>query len=208
MNLDRYVRQMRYPPLGEEGQRKLSESTALICGLGALGSVLANTLARAGVGKLRIVDRDFLELNNLQRQVLYDEGDVASGLPKAVAAQRRLQAINSKIEIDSHVTDVDHNNIRALADDVDVLLDGTDNFETRFLLNDAAIKFGIPWIYGGCIGAEGQTMTILPGETPCLRCLLHEAPPPGTTPTCDNAGISDLLQRNLGVQIDPYRFSA
>jgi len=189
MNLDRYIRQMRYPPLGEKGQRKICGSTALICGVGALGSVLANTLARAGVGRLRIVDRDFLELNNLQRQVLYDENDVASGLPKAIAAQRKLQAINSEIEIEARVADVDHNNIAALAEGADILLDGTDNFETRFLLNDAAIKFNIPWVYGGCIGAEGQTMTILPGETACLRCLMQEAPPPGTTPTCDNAGI-------------------
>ena len=189
MNLDRYVRQMRYAPLGEQGQRQISESTALICGLGALGSVLANTLARAGVGKLRIVDRDFLELNNLQRQVLYDESDVEQGLPKAIAAEKKLNAINSEITIDAHVADVDHNNIADLADGADILLDGTDNFETRFLLNDAAMKFNIPWVYGGCIGAEGQTMTILPGETPCLRCLMHEAPPPGTTPTCDNAGI-------------------
>ena len=187
MNFDRYVRQMRYSPLGEEGQHEIAESTALICGLGALGSVLANTLARAGVGTLRIVDRDFLELNNLQRQVLYDENDVASGLPKAIAAERKLRGIISEISIEAHVADVDHNNIGELANGVDILLDGTDNFETRFLLNDAAMKFGIPWVYGGCIGAEGQTMTILPGETPCLRCLMHEAPPPGTTPTCDNA---------------------
>lgn len=189
MNLDRYIRQTRYPPLGEDGQRRISQSTALVCGLGALGSVLANTLARAGVGRLRIVDRDFLELNNLQRQVLYDEEDVAAGLPKAIAAQRKLHKINSQIEIEAHVTDVDHNNIASLADGADILLDGTDNFETRFLLNDVAVKFGIPWVYGGCIGAEGQTMTILPGETACLRCLMQEAPPPGTTPTCDNAGI-------------------
>ena len=189
MNLDRYVRQMRYAPLGEDGQRKISESTALICGLGALGSVLANTLARAGVGNLRIVDRDFLELNNLQRQVLYDENDVKEGLPKAIAAERKLREINSAITIETHVVDVDHNNIRELTDGADILLDGTDNFETRFLLNDAAMKFDIPWVYGGCIGAEGQTMTILPGDTPCLRCLMHDAPPPGTTPTCDNAGI-------------------
>ncbi len=182
MNLDRYIRQMRYPPLGEEGQRRICASTVLICGVGALGSVLANTLARAGVGKLRIVDRDFLELNNLQRQVLYDEADVAAGLPKAIAAQKKLQAINSEIEIEAHVADVDHNNIAALADGADMLLDGTDNFETRFLLNDAAVKFNIPWVYGGCIGAEGQTMTILPGETACLRCLMHEAPRPARRP--------------------------
>ena len=181
---------MRYPPVGEEGQQQLSQSRALVCGCGALGSVLANTLARAGVGNLRLVDRDFLETNNLQRQVLYDEQDVASGIPKAIAAQTRLQAINSQINIEAVVTDVDHTNIGDLLDQVDVILDGTDNFETRFLLNDAALQFNIPWIYGGCIGAEGQTMTIVPGETPCLHCLMQGGPPPpGTTPTCDSAGI-------------------
>lgn len=187
--LSRYVRQIRYTPLGEEGQRQLLRSRALICGCGALGSVLANTLARAGVGYLRIVDRDFLELNNLQRQVLYDEEDVRSQLPKAIAAQNKLRRINSEIEIEAHVSDVDHSNVGSLLEGVDILLDGTDNFETRFLLNDAALKYGIPWVYGGCIGAEGQTMTILPGQTPCLRCLMHDAPPPGSTPTCDTAGI-------------------
>ena len=188
-NLDRYVRQMRYPPLGEEGQRRLAASSVLLCGCGALGSVLADTLTRAGVGHLRIVDRDFLETNNLQRQVLYDEQDVADGLPKAIAAAAKLRRINSQVEIEPIVADVDHTNIERLADGVDMLLDGTDNFETRFLINDLAIKLGLPWVYGGCIGDEGQTMTILPGETACLRCLMQEAPPPGTTPTCDSAGI-------------------
>lgn len=187
--LDRYVRQMRYPPLGDEGQRQLSASSVLLCGCGALGSVLANTLVRAGVGRLRLVDRDFLELNNLQRQVLFDENDVAAELPKAIAAQNRLQSINSEVEIEAHVCDLDSTNIQSLLEGVDLLLDGTDNFETRFLLNDASHRFNIPWVYGGCIGAEGQTMTILPGETPCLRCLMHDMPPPGTTPTCDTAGI-------------------
>jgi molybdopterin-synthase adenylyltransferase len=161
----------------------------LICGCGALGTVLANTLARAGVGSLRIVDRDFVETNNLQRQVLFDEQDVADELPKAVAAAKKLRQINSEIEIDSIVADVDHTNILKLCEGVDLLLDGTDNFETRFLLNDVAAKLKIPWVYGGCLGCEGQTMTILPGETACLRCLMSEAPPPGTTPTCDTAGI-------------------
>jgi len=187
--LDRYVRQMRYPPVGEEGQRRLLASRVLICGCGALGSVLANTLVRAGVGHLRLVDRDFLELSNLQRQVLYDEEDVAAGLPKAVAVEAKLRKINSQVQIEPIVADVDHTNIRALLDGVDLILDGTDNFETRFLLNDAALCFGIPWVFGGCVGAEGQSMTILPGETPCLQCLLHDAPPPGTTATCDTAGI-------------------
>ncbi len=188
-DLDRYVRQMRYSPLGEEGQRKITQSKALLCGCGALGSVLANTLARAGVGHLRIVDRDFLELNNLQRQVLYTEADVEAGLPKAIAAAERLREINSQIEIEPVVADVDHTNVLQLAEDMDVLIDGTDNFETRLLLNEASDKLGIPWVYGGCIGAEGQSMTILPGETPCLRSIMSEPPPPGTSPTCDTAGI-------------------
>ncbi len=188
-SLSRYARQMRYPPIGVEGQRKLLASRALVVGCGALGSVIANTLARAGVGKLRLVDRDFLELNNLQRQVLYDEGDVAAGLPKAIVAKDRLSKINSQIEIEAHVADVEHTNILKLCEGVDCIVDGTDNFETRFLINDAALKLRLPWVYGGCIGAEGQTLTILPGETPCLRCLMPEPPPPGSTPTCDSAGI-------------------
>jgi adenylyltransferase/sulfurtransferase len=180
---------MRFGGVGIEGQRKLLNSTALVVGCGALGAVIANTLARAGVGKLRIVDRDFLELNNLQRQVLYDEDDVAAGLPKAIAAKNRLEKINSTIAIEAIVADVDHTNIERLLAGVDCLIDGTDNFETRFLLNDAAVKLGLPWIYGGCLGAEGQSLTIIPGQTPCLRCLMPEPPPPGSTPTCDSAGI-------------------
>ncbi len=189
MPLDRYVRQMRYTNMGETGQLKLGASRALICGCGALGSVIANTLARAGVGRLRIVDRDFLELNNLQRQVLYDEPDVIAGLPKAVAAKAKLQQINSEIEVEAIVADLHAENIAGLLEGVDAILDGTDNFETRFLLNDASLRFNIPWVFGGCIGAEGQTMTIVPGMTPCFRCLIQEPPLPGSTPTCDTAGI-------------------
>lgn len=185
----RYDRQARFAPLGEEGQRRISAARALVCGCGALGSVVAETLARAGVGFVRIVDRDFVELNNLQRQVLYDEQDVADGLPKAIAAASKLRRINSEIEIEPVVADVTYRNIGELATDVDVILDGTDNFGIRFLLNDFSVKHGKPWIYGGCIGAEGQTMTILPDETACLACLMADAPPPGTTPTCDMAGI-------------------
>ncbi|MCA9263088.1 MAG: ThiF family adenylyltransferase [Planctomycetales bacterium] len=187
--LARYARQIAFKPIGEAGQRRLLGSRMLVCGCGALGSVLANTLARAGVGHLRIVDRDFLELNNLQRQVLYDEEDVAANLPKAIAAANKLKRINSEISIEPIVADVDHRNIAALIEGVDVIVDGTDNFETRFLLNDAAAHFGKPWVYGGCIGAEGQTMTIVPGQTACLRCLMPESPPPGTTATCDTAGV-------------------
>lgn len=186
---DRYSRQERFGPIGKEGQARLRDSHVLVCGCGALGSVIANSLVRAGVGRLRIVDRDFLEMNNLQRQVLYDESDVRSGLPKAIVAKEKLERINSDVQIEAIVTDIDYTNVESLMEGVDVVLDGTDNFETRFLINDAAIKNGIPWIYGGCIGAEGQTMTILPGETPCLRCLLQEMPPPGSSPTCDTAGI-------------------
>jgi adenylyltransferase/sulfurtransferase len=141
------------------------------------------------VGAVRIVDRDFIETNNLPRQVLFDEDDVAAGLPKAVAAAAKLRRINSAAEIEPIVADIDHTNIERLCEGADVIVDGTDNFETRFLINDAAVKRGLPWVYGGCLGAEGQTMTILPGVTPCLRCLLQQCPPPGSTPTCDTAGI-------------------
>jgi adenylyltransferase/sulfurtransferase len=187
--INRYDRQSRFALFGEEGQWLLAKGRALVCGCGALGSVVAETLVRAGVGFVRVVDRDFLELNNLQRQVLFDEDDVAARLPKAIAAVNKLRRINSEIEIEPVVADVTHRNIAALASDVDVIVDGTDNFAIRFLVNDFAVKHGKPWVYGGCIGAEGQSMTILPGDTGCLACLMPEAPPPGTTPTCDTAGI-------------------
>src|SRR5947208_8174151 len=143
LQASRYARQMRYAPLGIEGQRKLLASRALVVGCGALGSVIINTLARAGVGKLRIVDRDFLELNNLQRQILYDEDDVAAGLPKAIAAKNRLAKINTTIEIEAVVADVDHTNIERLLEGTDCLIDGTDHFETRVLSNDAAVKLAV-----------------------------------------------------------------
>jgi molybdopterin/thiamine biosynthesis adenylyltransferase len=188
-DLERYSRQMRFAPIGEEGQRRLADARVLVCGLGALGSVSAATLVRAGVGFVRVVDRDFLELSNLQRQSLYDEADVASGLPKAIAAERKLRAINSQVTIEAFVADVNHKNIATLASDVDVIVDGSDNFEVRFLVNDFAMATGTPWVYGGAIGAEGQTLTIVPGDTPCLACLIPEPPPAGASPTCDTAGI-------------------
>jgi adenylyltransferase/sulfurtransferase len=187
--LDRYSRQIRFPQLGEAGQRRLLASRVLICGCGALGSVLAGTLARAGVGQLRIVDRDFLETNNLQRQMLFDEQDVANQLPKAIAAANKLKGINSHVTIEPVVADIDHTNIERFCAGVDLILDGTDNFETRFLMNDAALKLSIPWVYGGCLASEGQTMTIVPGQTACFRCLMPDPPAAGTTPTCDTAGI-------------------
>jgi molybdopterin-synthase adenylyltransferase len=186
--VDRYIRQMRYPPLGEPGQQRLCASRVLLVGCGALGTVLASTMVRAGVGLVRIVDRDFVELTNLQRQVLFDEQDVAADLPKAIAAADKLRRVNSTVVVEPIVADVGPDNVLKLAGDVDLILDGTDNFETRMLINDVAVRLGKPWVYGGCIGAEGQTMTILPGG-PCLRCLMPEPPPPGATETCDTAGI-------------------
>jgi len=186
---ERYDRQVRFAPLGTEGQRKLAASRALVCGCGALGSVIAEMLVRAGVGFVRIVDRDFVELSNLQRQFLFDEQDVAAVLPKTAAAAEKLRRINSAVTVEGIVADITHANIERLAGDVDAIVDGTDNFATRFLINDFAVKHGKPWVYGGAIGSEGQSMTIVPGQTACLACLLPEPPPPGSTPTCDTAGI-------------------
>ncbi len=189
VSLDRYSRQMRFPGIGEEGQRRLLNSRVTLCGCGALGTVLANALVRGGVGHLRLIDRDFIETSNLQRQVLFDEHDVAENLPKAEAAARKLAAINSSVHVEPVVTDIDRTNILELVSDADLILDGTDNFEIRYLLNDVAVKLGKPWVYGGCIGSHGQTMTILPGQTPCLRCVFEAAPAPGEAGTCETAGV-------------------
>jgi adenylyltransferase/sulfurtransferase len=186
---ERYSRQMRFPGMGEGGQKRLLESRVTLCGCGALGTVLANALVRAGVGHLRLIDRDFIETSNLQRQVLFDEHDVAEELPKAEAAARKLGAINSRVHVEPVVVDVDRGNILDLVRDADLILDGTDNFEVRYLINDAAVKLGKPWVYGGCIGSHGQTMTILPGQTPCLRCVFEAAPAPGEAGTCETAGV-------------------
>lgn len=188
-SLDRYSRQVRFHGMGEAGQRRLLAARVTLCGCGALGTVLANALVRAGVGHLRLIDRDFIETSNLQRQVLFDERDVASNLPKAEAAARKLRAINSSVEVEPIVADVDRTNVLDLVKDVDLILDGSDNFEVRYLINDAAVQLGKPWVYGGCIGSHGQTMTILPGETPCLRCVFEAAPAPGEAGTCETAGV-------------------
>lgn len=187
--LERYSRQMRFPGLGKAGQQRIVDSRVVICGVGALGTVLANNLVRAGVGFVRIVDRDFVEISNLQRQVLFDEADVKGAMPKAEAAAAKLRAINSNVTIEAVVTDIDRTNILELCSDVDLILDGTDNFEVRYLINDAAVKLGKPWVFGGCIGANGQTMTILPGVTPCLRCVFEASPGPGEVGTCETAGV-------------------
>jgi adenylyltransferase/sulfurtransferase len=188
-SLERYSRQMRFYGVGEAGQRKLLEARVTLCGCGALGTVLANVLVRAGVGFVRVVDRDFIETSNLQRQVLFDERDVTDNLPKAEAAARKLRAINSAITVEPVVTDIDRTNIVELCQDADLILDGTDNFEIRYLINDVAVKLGKPWVYGGCIGSHGQVMAILPGQTPCLRCVFEAAPAPGEAGTCETAGV-------------------
>ncbi len=187
--MERYQKQVLFMGLKEAGQKRLAQGRVLLCGCGALGTVLAETLVRAGVGSVRIVDRDFVELSNLQRQVLFDEADVKNRWPKSVAAERKLKAINSEVQIEAVVADIDHTNILSLAKDVDLILDGTDNFEIRFLINDASLETGIPWIYAGVIGSHGQTMTIFPHKTACLRCLIESVPAPGTTETCDTAGV-------------------
>ncbi len=186
---NRYARQTIFAPLGTAGQERLLSARVVLVGCGATGTVIANHLVRAGVGFLRIIDRDYVELNNLPRQLLFDEDDIEEGLPKAAAAVRKLRRINSSIEIVGEVTDVHAGSVVQLVQDADLIMDGTDNFETRFLLNDVAIKLGKPWIYTGVLGSYGTTMTILPGETSCLRCYMGEMPAPGTIPTCDTAGV-------------------
>ena len=187
--MERYARQILFPGIGEVGQRKLLQAKAVIVGCGALGTVIANTLARAGVGHLVIADRDFIELNNLQRQILFDEEDITKGLPKAAAAAEKLRRVNSSIRIEAVIADIHSGNIETLIRGADVVLDGTDNLETRYLINDACLKNGIPWVYGGVIGGHGMSMTIVPHKTPCLRCLFTNMPPPGATATCDTAGV-------------------
>lgn len=187
--LDRYKRQLRYAPLGEDGQRRLLEGRVLVVGSGALGCVVADTLVRAGVGFVRLVDRDFVEVDNLHRQVLFDEKDAADQLPKAVAAANRLQRVNSTVTVEPLVADVNSTNICQLADDVQLIVDGTDNFETRYLINDYAVANSRPWVFGGCVGAEGQMLAIVPGETPCLACIMPEPPPAAAQPTCESAGV-------------------
>lgn len=188
-SLERYSRQMRFYGVGSAGQQKLLESHVTLCGCGALGTVLANALVRAGVGHVRIIDRDFIEPSNLQRQVLFDEQDIAQNLPKAEAAARKLAAINSSVHVEPVVADIDRTNILDLCRDADLILDGTDNFEIRYLINDVAVKLNKPWVYGGSIGSHGQTMTIIPGDTPCLRCVFEAAPAPGEAGTCETAGV-------------------
>jgi len=189
---DRYHRQSILPDFGPEGQARLARSHVMIVGLGALGCPAADLLARAGVGRLSLIDRDIVEATNLQRQTLFDERDAAEALPKAEAARRRLRAINSGVVIEALVEDfaaADAERIVSPHPRPDVILDGTDNFETRYLINDVAVKLGIPYVYGAAVGTTGMAFTVIPGQTPCLRCLFPEPPAPGASATCDTAGI-------------------
>ncbi|MCY7344776.1 MAG: ThiF family adenylyltransferase [Pyrinomonadaceae bacterium] len=186
---ERYSRQILFSPIGKTGQAKLLKSRVLIVGGGALGAAHAETLARAGVGFLRVVDRDFVEFSNLQRQTLYSEADADEKLPKAIAARNRLAAINSEIEVEAVVADINHSNVENFIESCDLILDGTDNFQTRYLVNDACVKHRKIWIYGAAVSSYGVTMTIIPNETPCLRCIFETMPGAGSAPTCDTAGV-------------------
>ncbi|WP_047154449.1 ThiF family adenylyltransferase [Aneurinibacillus tyrosinisolvens] len=184
----RYSRQILFTPIGKHGQERLAESKVAVVGAGALGTVLANHMVRAGIGHVRIIDRDFVEPSNLQRQMLYDENDAANHTPKAIAAYEKLKAINSSIVIEPVIADITPANAESLLQDCDLILDGTDNFEIRFLINDVAVKHGIPWVYGGAVSAKGMFAAIRPHATPCLRCLFP-APPAAGGETCDTAGV-------------------
>ena len=191
--MDRYSRQILVARIGESGQKKLLRSRVLVIGCGALGTVIANNLVRAGIGYIKIVDRDYVELDNLQRQMLFDEEDVAKGVPKAMAAADKLRRINSSIKIEAEGKDVNRKNTEELLKDVDVVLDGTDNFETRFLINDACFKHRIPWVYGAAISSYGMTMNIIPGVTPCFRSIVSSLPTPGSIDTCDTVGVLNAI---------------
>lgn len=193
---ERYSRQTLFQGLGEDGQRRLATACAVVIGCGALGTAIANGLARAGVGRLVLIDRDVVELSNLPRQMLFEERDI--GLPKAAAAEMHLKAINSGVAITGRVTDFNPDTAESLVDGADIVLDGTDNFAGRFLINDVCLKLGIPWVYGAVLGAQGYSLTILPSRPPCLRCLMPDLPEPGTFPTCHQAGVINSAPGLIG----------
>jgi molybdopterin-synthase adenylyltransferase len=199
--MSRYARQELFAGIGADGQRRLRASRIIIVGCGALGSSLAETMVRAGVGTLTIVDRDFVEESNLQRQALFEQTDADEALPKAVAAERHLRRLNPDVSVTGLVADLDARNAPALIAGADLVLDGTDNFETRFLVNDVCLAAGIPWIYGACVGAYGLALAIRPRVSPCLRCVLEELPAPGSSPTCDTVGVIAPIARVVaGIQ--------
>jgi molybdopterin-synthase adenylyltransferase len=185
---ERYSRQILFRGIGAEGQQRLRAGRVAIVGCGATGSALASLLARAGVGRLRIIDRDYVEPSNLQRQSLFDEEDAAESLPKAIASARKIASFNSEIAVEARVQDLVPGNIQALLEEMDVILDGTDNFETRYLLNDFAVEAGLPWIYAAAVGSYGVTLNVLPGKTACLACIFPDTPR-GMVETCETSGI-------------------
>jgi len=189
---ERYSRQSLFPGIGESGQEALLRSHAAIVGCGALGSFQAAALARAGVGRLTLIDRDYVEASNLHRQWLYEESDAAESLPKAAAAVRRIALINSSIDARAAIADLTASNVQALLGEADVILDGTDNFDTRYLINDFAVIRSVPWVYGAAVASYGLTMPVLPGRTACLRCVYPD-PPAGAQPTCETAGVLNVI---------------
>ena len=193
---DRYSRQIFLKNIQKEGQIKLANSKVAVIGCGALGTTIANNLVRAGIGYLRFVDRDIIELNNLQRQNLFDEGDI--GLSKAWVAAEKLRKINSEVRIEPIADDVTFENIETIIKDMDVVLDGTDNMLVRFLINDACVKHNIPWIYGGAIETYGITMNIIPNKSPCFRCLIQDLPDTGSLATCDTVGVLNMIPAIIG----------
>ncbi|HEU0108095.1 MAG TPA: ThiF family adenylyltransferase [Vicinamibacteria bacterium] len=201
MSTSRYSRQELFAGIGREGQARLGTARVVVVGCGALGSVASEMMVRAGVRSLTVVDRDFVEESNLQRQSLFDEADVALGLPKAAAAETHLRALNAGVEVRGVVTDLVSDNADALLAGADLVLDGTDNFETRFLLNDVCVRAGIPWVYGACVGSYGLALLVRPKVSPCLRCLLEERPAPGSGPTCETAGVvAPIVHVIAGIQ--------
>jgi adenylyltransferase/sulfurtransferase len=189
---ERYSRQILFHGIGADGQEALLRSKVAIVGCGALGSFQAGALARAGIGRITIIDRDYVEPSNLQRQWLFEESDAAEAIPKAIAAERHLARINSSIRVRAVVADLSAVNAAALLEETDLILDGTDNFETRYLINDYAVSQGIPWIYGAAVGSYGLAMPVFPGRTPCLRCIYPD-PPGGVQPTCETAGVLNVI---------------
>ena len=185
----RYSRQVLFDGIGKEGQARVMAAKVAVVGCGALGAVQTSLLARAGVGTLRVIDRDFVEESNLQRQILFDEEDVRGVQPKAAAAEKKLRAVNSLVNVEGVVEDVNASTIDRLLGGFDLIMDAADNFDVRFLINEFAVKNRIPWIYGACVGSYGLTFPILPGESACLRCVFESAPPPGVSPSCDTAGV-------------------
>jgi molybdopterin/thiamine biosynthesis adenylyltransferase len=199
--VSRYSRQELFSGIGTAGQARIRGGRVVLVGCGALGSALADMMVRAGVAALTVIDRDFVEDSNLQRQSLFDEDDAKRGLPKAVAAEAKLERINSDVAVRGLVTDLHAANAPEVLKGADVVLDGTDNFETRFLVNDVCVREGIPWVYGACVGSYGLALAVRPRRSPCLRCVLGEMPPPGSGPTCDTAGVvAPIVHVIAGVQ--------